>query len=144
MQVFITSLSCLETARQLDKVRLNKQVIEAGQILKAIDYEGKGWHNHPATRMYRPHKQWLMCYMECLKAYRENRISDAEMWDGKAAALTPPFITEGLCVQHRRRLFTKDPVKYSAFSSYGTSQENWYIVSGVKLVYINGKQVRRA
>lgn len=144
MQVFIPSASCLQTARQLDRVRLNKQIIEAGQILKAIDYQGKGWHNHPATRMYRPHKQWLICYQECLKAFFEGRINDAASWDMEAAKISPDFLTEELCAQHRRRLFTKNPVKYAEFSAYGTSEENWYVVDGVKLVYINGKQVRRA
>lgn len=42
MQVFVTSTSCIETASQLDRKRLNKQIIEAGQILKAIRGEGKG------------------------------------------------------------------------------------------------------
>ena len=37
MQVFLPSSDCLQTAVQLDKRRLNKQIIEAGQILRAID-----------------------------------------------------------------------------------------------------------
>lgn len=37
MQIFLPSPSCLQTARQLDKRRLNKQIIEAAQILRAID-----------------------------------------------------------------------------------------------------------
>lgn len=69
MQIFLPSPSCLQTARQLDKRRLNKQIIEAAQIIRAIDEEGRGWHNHPATRMYRIHKQWLMLYRDCLAAY---------------------------------------------------------------------------
>lgn len=42
MQVFLPSPDCLQTAAQLDKRRLNKQIIEAGQILRAIDGEGRG------------------------------------------------------------------------------------------------------
>lgn len=52
MQIFIPSPSYLQTARQLDKRRLNKQIIEAAQILRAINGEGRGWLNHPATQMY--------------------------------------------------------------------------------------------
>nr|DAZ73648.1 MAG TPA: hypothetical protein [Caudoviricetes sp.] len=37
MQIFIPSPSCLQAARQLDKRRLNKQIIEAGQILKYVN-----------------------------------------------------------------------------------------------------------
>lgn len=37
MQIFLPSPSCLQTARQLDKRRLNKQIIETAQILRAID-----------------------------------------------------------------------------------------------------------
>lgn len=42
MQIFLPSPSCLQTARQLDKRRLNKQIIEAAQILRAIDGESRG------------------------------------------------------------------------------------------------------
>lgn len=55
----------------------------------------------------------------------------------------PNFITPSLCDQHKRRLFTKDPSYYSSFSSFGTSVENWYIVNGQKLVYVNGKLINK-
>lgn len=66
MQVFVTSTSCIETASQLDRKRLNKQIIEAGQILKAIKGEGKSWHHHPATIMYARHAAWMELYRLCL------------------------------------------------------------------------------
>lgn len=74
MQIFLPSPSCMQTARQLDKRRLNKQIIEAAQILRAIDGEGKGWKNHPATQMYRPHKSWLHLYRFCLMAFKNGDI----------------------------------------------------------------------
>ena len=51
MNVFVIG-SPIETAKCLDPRRLNKQIIECKQILKAIDGETKAWANHPATKMY--------------------------------------------------------------------------------------------
>lgn len=53
----------------------------------------------------------------------------------------PDFITQSLCDQHKRRLYTKDPIFYSSFSNLGTSEDNWYIVNGEKLVYRDGKLI---
>lgn len=139
MQVFLPSPDCLQTAVQLDKRRLNKQIIEAGQILRAIDGEGRGWHNHPATRMYRMHKQWLMFYRDCLAAYQAGNIEDATVLSKQADAIRPPFVTDEFCRQHARRLYTKSPELYPQFAALGTSQGNWYVVDGKTLRYINGK-----
>ena len=141
MQVFVPSANCLETASLLDKKRLNKQIIENGQILKAIDRIGKGWLNHPATLMYRPYRQWLVLYNECLKAYMSGDKDLAVQYSIMAARLTPAFLTNDFCAQHRRRLFTKSPELYPQFAEYGTSFENWYFVDGKLLKYINGKRI---
>ena len=42
MQIFLPLPSCLQTAKQLDKRRLNKQIIEAAQIIRSIDGYGTG------------------------------------------------------------------------------------------------------
>lgn len=141
MQVFVPSADCMETASQLDRKRLNKQIIENGQILKAIDRTGKGWLNHPATLMYRPYRQWLVLYNECLKAYMSGNTDMAIQYSYQASRLTPPFLTDEFCTQHRRRLFTKSPELYPQFAEYGTSLENWYFVDGKLLKYINGKRI---
>lgn len=143
MQVFVTSTSCIETASQLDRKRLNKQIIEAGQILKAIKGEGKGWHHHPATLMYARHAAWLDLYRLCLQAYFSGDMETARAYSIQADALCPPFITDKLCEQHRKRLFTKAPDLYPEFSSYGTSQENWYVVDGKLLKYVGGKLIKQ-
>ena len=77
MNVFIIGTP-LETAKALDKKRLNKQIIECGQMLKAIAGESTAWKNHPATKMYNYHQEWLKLYMHCLNAYRLNNINAAE------------------------------------------------------------------
>jgi hypothetical protein len=141
MQIFLPSPSCLQTARQLDQRRLNKQIIEAAQILRAIDGEGKGWRNHPATRMYRPHKNWLQLYRSCLMAYQQGDMEAASAISHQADAVRPPFVTDDFCRQHARRLYTKAPELYPQFSSLGTSIENWYVVDGNLLRYVNGKRI---
>lgn len=142
MQVFLPSPDCLQTAAQLDKRRLNKQIIEAGQILRAIDGEGRGWHNHPATRMYRIHKQWLMLYRNCLAAYQARNIEAATAISKQADAIRPPFVTGEFCCQYARRLYTKAPELYPPqFAALGASLENWYVVGGQILKYVNGKKI---
>lgn len=142
MQVFVTSTSCIETASQLDKKRLNKQIREAGQILKAIRGEGKSWHHHPATLMYSQDTVWLEYYRQCLLAYFSGDIKAAKEYSIQADSVRPSFLTEALCEQHRRRLFTKDPSNYPSFAAYGTSDENWYIVNGKLLRYVNSKLIK--
>lgn len=141
MQIFLPSPSCLQTARQLDQRRINKQIIEAAQILRAIDGEGKGWRNHPATRMYSPYKNWLQLYRSCLMVYQQGDLEAASAISRQADAIRPPFVTDDFCRQHARRLYTKAPELYPQFAALGTSMENWYVVEGNLLRYVNGKRI---
>ena len=50
------------TAKALDYRRLGKQRVEAWQILSALLGNGKGWVNHPATKMWRGHEKALCDY----------------------------------------------------------------------------------
>lgn len=73
MQVFIIGTP-FKTAQILDKRRLNKQIIECGQILDAIEGKTSAWTNHPCTIMYRNYVKWLSNYRACLLHYREGHI----------------------------------------------------------------------
>jgi hypothetical protein len=76
MQTFLTSASFdfSKTAQSLDRLRLNKQALEAWQILMtnlAIDPDGnyrkpKGWYNHPAVKMWRGHEVTLYYYIKAM------------------------------------------------------------------------------
>ena len=144
MQVFIPYQSPIDVAKCLDRRRLHKQILEANQILSACLGESKVWRNHPVVKMYIHHTTWLSFYRDCLKSYLDDDIEQAQSISDYADELyRPNFITSSLCDQHKRRLFTKDPSFYSFFSSFGTSVENWYIVNGQKLVYINGKLINK-
>lgn len=139
MQVFVPFPAPIDCARFLDTSRLHKQILECDQILKAISGVG-GWINHPVVAMYRDYAKWLRFYRATLVNYPHNFIAAYE-FSRKADKIRPPFLTDAFCDQHKRRLYTKAPEHYPQFADYGESDENWYVVDGVLLKYINGKQV---
>ena len=64
MQTFLPYPDAVRSARVLDSKRLGKQIMEAGQILRALtlppgDY---GWQNHPATTMWTGCEGFLYLY----------------------------------------------------------------------------------
>jgi hypothetical protein len=73
MQTFIThaDTNFSLTAHELDNKRLNKQALEAWQIMMTnlkLDPEGnhrepKGWYNHPAVKLWRGHEPVLFEYI---------------------------------------------------------------------------------
>ena len=65
----------------------------------------------------------------------------AECWSSFADSCRPEFLADAFCDQHKRRLYTKSPNLYPQFASYGTSDENGYVVGGKLLKCVNGKQV---
>lgn len=140
MQVFIIGTP-LETAMALDKLRLNKQVIEARQILDALD--GKSaWSNHPCVLQYREHREWLVAYTLCLGNYIRRNDFGARMWNNIAQPFTPDWHTEEYLSQMKRRLYTKNNEHYKQWSHLGESQQNWYFVDGAWRVYNNGKRLK--
>jgi len=76
MQTFLTipSTDFSKTAKTLDRLRLNKQALEAWQILLtnlSMDPDGnyrkpKGWYNHPAVIMWRGHEVVLYLYIKAM------------------------------------------------------------------------------
>lgn len=141
MQVFVPYPSPIDVAKCLDKRRMNKQIIECNDILWAIEGLRNGWKNHPVTKMYSPYYSWLHDYTIALQYFHDGNIDMANYWSLCADGCCPPFLTEEFCDQHKRRLYTKAPDLYPQFASYGTSDENWYVVDGKLLKYINGKQI---
>lgn len=142
MQVFTPYPEPLKTANCLDGRRLNKQIIECRQILAAIRGESNAWKNHPVVKQYRDYVPYLQNYMDCLIAFKDNRFDDATKYSYYAMFDKPKFLTTEFCNQHKRRLFTKDDNFYSIFYRYGKSDENWYVVDGKLLKYVNGKVIK--
>ena len=140
MQVFIVG-SPIETALTLGTKRLNKQIIECRQILKAITGESKAWANHPCVLMYREHTFWLEVYMRALSLYQKGIEDGAILASHVADEFRPPFHTEAYFNQMKRRLFTKDNEHYKQWSHLGESDVNWYYVDGEWRHYRSGKRI---
>ena len=142
MNVFVVG-SPLETAMCLDSRRLNKQIIECKQIIKAINGETKAWANHPATLQYKNHMDWLICYTHCLEEYRGGFIENASVENQNAIKYTPDWHTEEYITQMKRRLYTKNNNYYYQWKDFGESDINMYYVDGMWRYYKNGKQLKK-
>lgn len=142
MQIFIPYASPLTTAETMLKSsrRFNKQIQETRQILAAIYDPSKGYANHPVTKMYQNHTDWLKAYLKTFELVQSGNYFLATIYSLKADCCRPKWMTTELCDQHKRRLFTKNPVLYKQFSYLGTSLENWYVVNNKIVKYINGKK----
>jgi len=92
MQTFLPVPSFQETAQLLDRQRLNKQALEAWQIMMTnlkLDPEGnprapKGWRTHPAVLMWKGHDMALLEYIRAmvsewtLRGYKSTILDKAE------------------------------------------------------------------
>ena len=72
MQTFLVYPSFPESAKHLDNKRLNKQFLEARQILKTL-ISGGGWANHPAIKMWKNHEGSLLNYCAAISLECDNR-----------------------------------------------------------------------
>lgn len=140
MNVFVVG-SPLETAQALDDRRLNKQIIECRQMLKAIDGNTKAWAKHPCTLQYGRHRAWLWRYLTCLECFRNGALRAAEGYSALADLHRPSFQTQAFLDQMKRRLYTKDSRHYAQWAHLGTSEVNWYFVEGKWRYYSNGKKI---
>lgn len=61
MQTFLPYPDFVKSAECLDYRRLNKQIVEAKQILTSLQ-TGKGWIHHPATKMWKNYEEALKKY----------------------------------------------------------------------------------
>lgn len=67
VNTFVPFVSFKKCAQVLDKQRLNKQKVEASQIISALtSKESRGWTNHPATLMWKKHVPALKYYFNCM------------------------------------------------------------------------------
>ena len=135
MQIFLVG-TIFETAVSLDKRRLNKQIIETKQILKAIFGESSYWKNHPVSKMYSKHTDWLKLYVACLEKFRDGYLDDARIISENAEEIRPLFTFDHAFIENmKRRLYTKDPNHYSQWAELGESYVNLYYVDNEWLRY---------
>lgn len=142
MQVFVIGTP-YETAEVLDYKRLNKQIIENGQIMDAILGNGKGWFNHPIVTSYKKHFLWLYYYNLCLFWYKRGDKPMARRMSKQAMAFKPNFHTEEYLTQMKRRLYSKNKEYYKQYAILGESDCNWYwsYDENKFIKYIDGKRV---
>ena len=136
MQTFLPFPDFEATAKCLDNKRLNKQIIECGQILTALArltelrYRGQWqdssgtwttkpvpWGNHPAVRMWLGHKGWLVFYRNIMvhewhaRGYR----SHAE-WEETSRMFSPWWLgNKDFHESHQGNLLRKNFSHYSQF-----------------------------
>lgn len=142
MQVFCPYKEPIKTAKCLDKFRLEKQIIECCEIIKSFTLGNTPIH--PIGKMYNEctnNRLYLINYKKCLDFYFHGNEKKAKAYNDIAMLTLPDFMTDEFCIQHRRRLYTKDPKKYRRFAEYGTSDENWYVINGELIKYVNGKRL---
>lgn len=166
MQTFLTSddpyFAFRITAEQLDRQRLNKQALEAWQIMMtnlklnpAGEFrEPRGWYNHPATKMWRGHEIILGQYIDWMadewrrRGYKTtidtkaNETLKVARNKGLLASnqYTIPWIQdtdrfESLASSHRTALLCKNYDWYSQFGwveDTGSKPESYEYVWGMQ------------
>lgn len=78
VQTYLPFASFRKCAQSLDSRRLNKQIIEARQILNIHLNKTKNWSTHPAVRMWRKHLDALRYYINCMISEARNRGLNVE------------------------------------------------------------------
>lgn len=117
MQTFLPFPNFKKSAIVLDPKRLLKQVVEARQIIDALEY-GSRWSNHPAVTMWKN-------YLPCLYLYYNIFLQE---WidRGNSTQMTPYPVEENpiapwwlgiplFHLSHQSNLKRKDPDYYSQF-----------------------------
>lgn len=149
MQTFITTTTSFKaTAKTLDNKRLNKQALEAWQILMTnlkLDPQGnhrepKGWYNHPATRMWRGHETALYQYIQQMVIEWKSRGFNSTIGDKAKATMLraqelglvdltdvkfPKWMEDSdkynqIAESHRKALLVKD---YNWYSQFGWKED---------------------
>jgi hypothetical protein len=135
MQTFLPYTDFTKVAQTLDSKRLNKQILEGYQILKALsnDNPKTTWRNHPASKMWQGHEFALFDYIFAmvdeanLRGIKTDKnvanlraLRDEVSW--KWGVSRPNWFSDfdiisRVVTTHRANLFRKDPVIYAEFES---------------------------
>lgn len=136
MQTFLPFSNFDDSARTLDLKRLGKQIMESGQIMRALTVPSYGWKNHPATKMWAGHEGSLLLYTaDIADEWKHRRGKEHGAWTrivsefGKHGTIKPfiDFISEGrhqppawlgdkdFHISHQSNLVRKEPDHYREF-----------------------------
>lgn len=138
-----------ETVQCLDKRRLNKQRLEAIQILETLnkpqDEKGKGWSNHPAVLMWNGYTEALIDYgLACveqaaIKGFRPGDLGNRLIRFSFGDEIVMPHWmgNEAFHASHRAALlrkgledttfniFKQNPPKYSERFQFPLLKRDW-------------------
>jgi len=126
VQTFLPYRSFEQSARCLDRQRLNKQRIETLQIMKAI-VEGGGWANHPVTKMWENYPFALMSYQVAIctewtkRGYNDTCLEKTrelfrQLPDKRQLPRVPPWLgKKRFHSRHRANLLRKSPTHYNQY-----------------------------
>lgn len=139
MQTFLPSSNMMWSAMQLDNKRLNKQILEAYQILKVLSTDGQAWRNHPAVLMWKGHEYSLRSYAWTMASEARKRgikvdknlenLTELEKQYGHTWGTSMPEWFGGdeinrIIATHRARLYIKDPIYYADWAKYVDNEWN--------------------
>jgi len=132
MQTFLPSGDSLFAAQALDNKRLNKQILEAYQILKVLSTNGKAWRNHPAVLMWEGHENALYNYaMDMVKeaSFRNIKVINnlgnlqalKQEYKRNWGHTKPSWMLDKeklsrIVATHRANLYRKDPEYYAEYA----------------------------
>jgi hypothetical protein len=118
MQTFLPLNNFEESARVLDDLRLNKQIVEAGQILKNLrtpEGERDIWKNHPAVLMWEDHVYALEEYIKrlCEEWWKRGKLGHSLLYDSIITLDEPIYLPKWFNdplfhASHRSNLLLKD------------------------------------
>ena len=108
MQVFLPLPDFKQSLQCLDVARLQKQRVEAYQILNVLRGANKGWINHPVVKMWKDYDDALAIYYNTsLKVWRgANTMTEAKL-HYRNQRMPPWFGREDIHASHRSRLLFK-------------------------------------
>lgn len=125
MQTFLPYSNFYESLVCLDPKRLNKQKIEAYQILNVLEGKTNGWKNHPAVLQWKGYEEALKCYLNTAIDVCINHLHYANSIAPRAvhAALIvrPPWLGyEPYHSSHRAALLAKS---FDWYKQYGWKEK---------------------
>lgn len=123
MQTFLPTNNIEEVAKILDNKRLNKQKVEAYQILNTLSGKSKGWKNHPAVLMWQGYEGYLVEYAltiakECLnRGFKDTLIPKFKEYETLYADKNKPlwFGNKEFHDSHKSNLIRKNSEHYKKF-----------------------------
>lgn len=120
MQTFLIHENFKISAFNLDKVRLNKQLIECFQIYQVLQGKSTGWAKHPVIKMWVNYKPAFLsyCYSIAWIAHERsinNKYIEYFFTVGDCDYTKPEWLNEDFCNRHRSALLFKTALKATVY-----------------------------